>query len=156
LDVVAPLAVLSTMTAWRSRADPLPSATVVVLAGVNVVAVVAWHVPVLFDAAERSLPLHVAEHLSFVLAACALWWAAGLGARPAPPLAVLVVFVASLPGIALGAGMTLSTAPWYTAYPSIVDQQLAGALMWSVGGAVTVLCGALCAARWLSAAEVGA
>ena len=59
--------------------------------------------------------------------------AAGLGARPAPPVAALAVFVASLPGIALGAAMTLATEPWYSSYPSLADQQVAGAVMLLIG-----------------------
>jgi cytochrome c oxidase assembly factor CtaG len=63
------------------------------------------------------------------------------------------VFVASLPGIALGAAMTLAPSTWYSSYPSLTDQQVAGALMWSVGGMATVLCGVVSLARSLSAME---
>src|SRR5207244_2626764 len=106
-----------------------------------VAVVTMWHLPPLFDAANDHVPVHVAEHLSFIAASAALWWCAGLGRRPAPLLATVVVFAASLPGLALGAAMTLSTTPWYAAYPSISQQQVAGALMWSLGGLGTILCG---------------
>jgi cytochrome c oxidase assembly factor CtaG len=108
-----------------------------------------WHAPRFYDAADRPVALHVVEHLSFLAAAGALWWAAGLGSRPSPPIAALAVFVASLPGIALGAAMTIATEPWYDSYPSLAQQQVAGALMWSVGGAATVLCGVLSLVRSL-------
>lgn len=154
LVVAAPLGVLATMPRWRTSARPLGLPAVAALSILHVVVVTGWHVPALFDAAERHLAVHVAEHLSFLAASAALWWAAGLGRRPAPPVAVVAVFVASLPGIALGAAMTLSTSPWYASYPSIVEQQVAGALMWSIGGAATVLCGALCVARAVGGVEV--
>ncbi|MCU1376162.1 MAG: cytochrome c oxidase assembly protein [Actinomycetia bacterium] len=153
LVVAAPLLVLGGMRAWRAATRPVPLPLVVTLVAAHVVVVAAWHLPPLFDATERSLPLHAAEHLSFLAAATGLWWAAGLGTRPATPVASLAVFVASLPGIALGAAMTMATQPWYQQYPSLIDQQVAGALMWSVGGAATVLCGVLSLVRSLSVWE---
>jgi cytochrome c oxidase assembly factor CtaG len=153
LAVAAPLLVLGGLRTWRAPVRPGSLPVLVALVGVHVVVMAAWHLPPLFDAAERSVPLHVAEHLSFLAAAGCLWWAAGLGARPSPPVVALAVFVASLPGIALGAAMTLATEPWYSSYPSLVDQQVAGALMWSVGGAATVLCGVLSLVRSLGEVE---
>jgi cytochrome c oxidase assembly factor CtaG len=149
LTVAAPLLVLAGLRRWDAPVRAVPLPVVLALVGAHVVVVTAWHLPPLFDGAERSLPLHVVEHLSFLAAAAALWWAAGLGARPAPPVVALAVFVASLPGIALGAAMTLATEPWYSSYPSLADQQVAGALMWGIGGAATVLCGVLSLVRSL-------
>jgi cytochrome c oxidase assembly factor CtaG len=149
LAVAAPLLVVAGLHRWDAPVRPIPLPALLLLVGLHVVVVTGWHLPPLFDGAERSTPLHVVEHLSFVGSAAALWWAAGLGSRPSPPVAALAVFVASLPGIALGAAMTLATEPWYPAYPSLADQQVAGALMWGVGGAVTVLCGVLSLVRSL-------
>jgi cytochrome c oxidase assembly factor CtaG len=156
LGVVAPLLVLSGMRAWRPPATPVPLGLALVLVLGHVLVVMAWHLPPLFDAAERSVPVHVVEHLSFIGAAVALWWGAGLGARAASPVVALGVFVASLPGIALGAAMTLAPTTWYSSYTSLPDQQVAGALMWSIGGMVTVVCGVVSLARSLSAMEATA
>lgn len=156
LGVAAPLLVLAGLRTWRSPGPPVPLGVAVGLVLVQVVVVTLWHVPVLFDAAERSVPVHVVEHLTFVASAAGLWWAAGLGSRSAPPVVALAVFVGSFPGIALGAAMTLAGSPWYASYPSLADQQVAGALMWGVGGTATVLCGVLSLARSLSAMEVTA
>jgi cytochrome c oxidase assembly factor CtaG len=114
-----------------------------------VVAVAGWHAPVLFDAADRSLPLHMAEHASFIVGSGALWWLAGSELDAPAPYAVIAVFVVSLAGTALGVAMTLSRAPWYAAYPDVTDQQIAGALMWSVGGAVTTACALVVLVRTL-------
>ena len=146
LVLSGPLVVIAGLSAWRAR-DPLPVGWVVAGAAVNVGVVTVWHVPALFDAADAHVALHVAEHLSFIVASAALWWCAGLGRRPAPLAATIVVFLASLPGIALGAAMTLSTTPWYSAYASITQQQVAGSLMWSIGGLGTILCGVLSFSR---------
>jgi putative membrane protein len=156
LGVAAPLLVLAGMRSWRPTTAAIPVPVALGLVLVHVVVVTVWHVPALFDAADRSIPVHVAEHLSFIAAAAALWWAAGLGSRPTHPIVALAVFGASLPGIALGAAMTLAPSPWYAAYPSLIDQQVAGALMWSIGGMATVLCGVVSIARSVSAMEAAA
>lgn len=134
--------------AHRRRDTPAAVALGAILA---VGTVLAWHVPVLFDAADRTVPLHVAEHASFIVGSAALWWLAGSGRRAPAPHAVLAIFVVSLAGTALGAAMTLSAAPWYAAYPNVVEQQVAGALMWSVGGAATTACGLVALVRSLHA-----
>ena len=150
LGLAGPLVVVAGLSVWR-RPDPLPLAWSFAGAAAELVVVVVWHLPVLFDAADRSVPIHVVEHLSFIAASAALWWCAGLGRRPAPLGATLVVFVASLPGLALGAAMTLSATPWYSAYASLTQQQVAGALMWSVGGLVSSVCGVLSFSRAVAA-----
>lgn len=132
---------------WARLPSAVPAA-----AGIAICAVTLWHLPVLFDAARRTHALHFGEHLSFVLASAALWWLAQPGARRPAPVAVLAVFVVSLTGTALGAAMTLATSPWYRAYPDVVQQQVAGALMWSVGGAATTACGLLALVRSLQPA----
>jgi putative membrane protein len=83
-----------------------------------------WHAPRLYDAADRTVGLHVLEHASFLAAGVAFWWTI----RAARPSAALVLFLAALPGTVLGAGMTLAGHPWYATYPRLADQQLAGVL----------------------------
>ena len=150
LLIAGPLLVLAGMTTWRGE-HPLPLSAVVAGAIANIAAVTAWHIPVLFDLADRVTAVHIVEHLSFVAASAALWWCAGLGRRPAPLAATVVVFVASLPGIALGAAMTLSATPWYDLYPSVTQQQVSGSLMWSIGGLGTIACGVLSFSRAVTA-----
>lgn len=138
----------------RARRSTMPA--VVAAALVAIVAVTVWHAPALFDAAARTVPIHVAEHLSFIVGSCALWWLAGSGRHAPAPHAVLAVFVVSLTGTALGAAMTFSTNTWYAAYPDVVQQQVAGALMWAVGGTATTACGLVALVRTLHAPAAAA
>lgn len=118
---------------------------------VSTAALWAWHAPALFDAAAESVPLHVAEHLSFLGSAVLLWSVvAGPGRRARAGLGVLAVFAATMPATLLGGAMTLAGRPWYAAYPSLADQRIAGALMWAAGSAPGLLAAALLFAWWLS------
>jgi putative membrane protein len=115
-----------------------------------------WHVPSIYDAAATHAPLHAAEHLSFLLSGVAFWW---LVARSRTGAAVITIFLASLPGTLLGALMTLSTATWYPHYATgssaaaLRDQQLAGVVMWAVGGMAYVAAGAAVFVMWLRELE---
>lgn len=83
LDVVPILLILSLtrvllrpatrrLTALERQAGPLahPAFAVVLYVGT----IWAWHVPSLYDAALRHYPLHVLEHVSYVLAGGLYWW----------------------------------------------------------------------------------
>ena len=62
-----------------------------------------------------------------------------------------MLFAATLPLALLGLGMVLATTRWYPAYPdSLVDQQVAGSLLWGAGGAIAVLQGAALFGTWLA------
>jgi hypothetical protein len=63
--------------------------------------------------------------------------------------APLLLFVAALPGTALGVALTFATGPWYASYPDLGSQQLAGVVMWAGGGTVYLFGAALLAARAL-------
>lgn len=117
-----------------------------------------WHLPPLYDAAIRSAPIHALEHASFILTATLFWWMAlGASRRSRRGLGVLVVFVASLPASALGIVMTLSRTPWYAPYghgsAALVDQQVAGAIMWGFGGSALVIAAAALFASWLASLD---
>jgi cytochrome c oxidase assembly factor CtaG len=64
-----------------------------------------------------------------------------------------VLFVAALPGTALGAALTLASNPWYAEYPSMADQQLAGVVMWGFAGLAYVLVAACLFGIWLAGLE---
>ena len=66
---------------------------------------------------------------------------------------VPALFVAALPGSALGAALTLAGRPWYPAYPSLDDQQLAGVVMWAFAGTVYVVAAGVVFGLWLAAEE---
>jgi cytochrome c oxidase assembly factor CtaG len=106
-------------------------------------AVMAWHVPVLFELGLRSESWHVVEHACFFAGGLLFWWPI---VQPWPSLArwppwslPLYLFLATLPCDALSAFLTFSDRVVYPSYLSsprlfelspIQDQQWAGALMW--------------------------
>ncbi|MGI9034120.1 MAG: cytochrome c oxidase assembly protein [Acidimicrobiales bacterium] len=120
---------------------------------VQAVVMWAWHAPVPYDAALSHEPLHAVEHLSYLVTAAAFWWCVGVGSPRPRGAAVPVVFVAALPGSALGAALTLAGHPWYRAYPTMADQQLAGVVMWGFGGLAYVLVAAVLFGLWVRSLE---
>ncbi len=117
------------------------------------VVMLAWHAPALYEAALRHEAVHAFEHLSFLATATAFWWAVGVGSARPRGAAVALVFVAALPGTALGAALTLAARPWYPEYPSLPDQQLAGVVMWAFAGLAYVLVAAVLFGVWLRGVE---
>lgn len=118
----------------------------------------AWHAPPLYQAALEVHWLHDLEHLSFLLSGLLLWWAiihrAGTG--------LLLLFTTMLHGGLLAALMTFSGSLWYPYYlettaawgvSPLQDQQLAGMVMWVLGGAGYLLAGLVILGRWLGRVE---
>lgn len=129
---------------WRSATAPV-AATLLQAA-----ALWLWHAPALFDLALAHEGWHIAQHLSFIVAAL-LFWTATLNIHPRSPRAVravsvLCLFATSVVTGALGALMAVSASPWYQGYARLgmaplglspaEDQQLAGLIMWVPGGLV--------------------
>lgn len=102
----------------------------------------AWHVPALYDLAVRNDAVHTAEHTAFVLTAV-LFWSTVLRLRARERLGhglrILYVFAMGLQGSMLGALITFAAQPLYAShvesapqwgFSPLVDQQLAGLIMW--------------------------
>jgi putative membrane protein len=125
----------------------------------------AWHMPVLYDAAVADELLHALEHASFFLTALLFWWGliASRGSlRRSPGAALLYVFTAAMQSVLLGALLTLSSRPWYSAHREtagewgldpLQDQHIAGAVMWVPAGIVYLVAMLAMLALWLRAAE---
>ena len=113
----------------------------------------AWHAPGLYEAALRRPELHALEHLSFLGVGLLFWatMAAAVGTRRGA--GVMALFVAALPGSALGAALTLADHPWYASYPALDDQQLAGVVMWAFAGTVYVVAAGVVFGLWLAAEQ---
>jgi cytochrome c oxidase assembly factor CtaG len=102
-----------------------------------------WHWPALYDATLANDAIHTFEHLTFVTFGVLFWWVV-LSPLPRVPAvgkgtAVLYLFAACQPMVALGALLTFASTPFYAPYvaaPSIWgstplgDQQLGGLIMW--------------------------
>jgi len=145
--------------AWRALTEPVTATCL------QAVAMIAWHVPALFERALESRAWHVAQHGSFLVTALLFWWAMANSRtdRSGFGLASLCLFATSLAGGALGALMSFSSSPWYGRYAAmgmtpqgltpIEDQQLAGLLMWIPGGIFHAAAALVFLYLWLRASE---
>jgi putative membrane protein len=101
-----------------------------------------WHMPQLYDLALRNDAVHTAEHTGYLVTSI-LFWATVLRLRGRERLGnglrVFYVFAMALQGSILGALITFASRPLYAAYVTaprawglepLVDQQLAGLIMW--------------------------
>ncbi|MGQ9427506.1 cytochrome c oxidase assembly protein [Gilvimarinus sp. F26214L] len=115
-----------------------------------------WHAPMFYQAALAIPWVHDLEHFSFLFSGLLLWWAVfrpGTRAR-----GMLILFGTMLHSGLLAALMSFSTRPWYPAYVDstiqwgltpLQDQQLAGALMWVLGGLGYLFAGLAFLILWL-------
>ncbi|HTW65452.1 MAG TPA: cytochrome c oxidase assembly protein [Bryobacteraceae bacterium] len=128
------------------------------LLGVGVM--LAWHIPVLFNAALANDTLHIFQHLTFLVTGTIFWWPilSAVESRRLPALgAVAYLFSACLCCSLLGAFLTFAPVGLYPAYLHAPasglfgldpqsDQQLGGLLMW-VPGCFVYLTGILASVR---------
>jgi putative membrane protein len=129
---------------WRGVAEVARFVTRARLAfALGNVTYLVWHIPAFYEAALRSQPIHIAEHLTFLVTATIMWWPL-VGPLPelprlSPPLQMLYVFLQVLPGSFLGIvlGMapvvlypTYETAPRLWGLTALADQHIAGLIMW--------------------------
>jgi putative membrane protein len=132
----------------RGRRWPVWMAAAVV---VQTAVMWAWHAPAPYGAALAHPAVHAAEHLCFLGAGLLFWAAVAAAVSGRRGAGVVAMFVAALPGTALGAALTLAPRPWYPAYPSLEDQQLAGVVMWGFAGAAYVVAAGVVFGLWLAA-----
>jgi cytochrome c oxidase assembly factor CtaG len=124
-----------------------------------------WHVPLLYEAALASEPIHTLEHGCFLAASGLFWWALlKPGKRQVRDygLGVLILFVTGLHSSILSALLVFSNHLWYASYASygaawgltpLADQQLAGLIMWLPMGLVYLGAAAVLLSLWLNAVE---
>lgn len=132
--------------------------------GFHVAVLWAWHAPKLYEAALGAPPLHALEHATLLGSAVLFWWAifrTGKRATAGYGAGVLYVFATALQGGVLGALITFASTPWYRPYSgstagwgfsALEDQQLAGLIMWVLGGIVYLLIALVLFAAWLGSA----
>ncbi len=125
------------------------------------VALGIWHLAPLYQAAVRNAGVHALEHAWVLGTAVFFWWTiAGVVRRVRFGAGVLAVFIAKLPGLAIGVGMAIARGPWYSVYgtgaPALHDQQYAGMVMWVAGGSIATLGALTLFALWMHSLEVQA
>jgi putative membrane protein len=138
---------------WAAITEPLSAWTL------HAIALWAWHIPALFEAALASEPVHIAQHASFFGTALLFWWSV-LDRRPrnAGASAMASLFATMAHSGALGALITFAPRPWYPAYAAgnawgltpLADQQLGGLIMWGPASLAYLAAALVIASRWLS------
>ena len=124
---------------WATRAP-------IAFAIFNVV-IAVWHVPEVYGAAMAYHPVHIAQHLTMLVAATLMWWPLLSPLPELPRLAypgqMLYCFLMSLPMSIIAIYITMADHVLYTAYSSAprvwgispqTDQYLGGLIMWIPGG----------------------
>lgn len=117
-------------------------------AWVHAAAIWFWHTPRFYMIAVDDPWWHALEHASFLLTAGLFWWAVLRGAaRRAPWILLALLFTLMHTGF-LGAVLAFARAPLYGEARSLVDQQLAGLIMWVPGAIPYLLATAWVAYLW--------
>jgi cytochrome c oxidase assembly factor CtaG len=130
----------------------------------HAIALWIWHLPALYEAALGNDGIHALQHLSFVLTAALFWWGMvhGRYGRIGYGAAVLYVFLTAVHSSVLGALLAVAPSVWYPSYATsatqwnvdaLVDQQLAGLLMWVPSGVIFIVFGLAMMAAWLGESE---
>jgi putative membrane protein len=115
--------------------------------GLSALVTLLFHVPAVMEVSCQDPLVHGVERFSYVFAYLLFWWSI-VGPLPewpklSEPLQCLLLFLQMLPMILVGAPITLANSvvyPMYTEHPfglfsvdPIVDQQVAGLMMWVLG-----------------------
>jgi cytochrome c oxidase assembly factor CtaG len=125
-----------------------------------------WHMTSVYDAALGNEPLHVVQHMFFVIASLIAWWpvfgSLAEWPRLSQPMACLYLFALSIPGGIVGAFVTLAEPGLYRPYtlaPRIfgldlaTDQEIAGLMMWVLTSFVYLLIITFIFFKWAAAEE---
>ena len=121
-----------------------------------------WHVPKFYELTLNSEPFHILEHAMFFMAGILAWWPICSPLDELPPVkpgvAVVFLFLQSIPATILGAILTFASEPLYRSYTRgpflwgmtpLTDQQLAGLLMWVPGSLLFLGVLGVIFIRWL-------
>ncbi|HYC35946.1 MAG TPA: cytochrome c oxidase assembly protein [Usitatibacter sp.] len=145
--------------AWRTLTEPRGAWIF------HAVAIWAWHIPPLFEAALANEGVHALQHATFLASALAFWASVITPAtRRGDAVALASLFTTMLHTGALGALLTFAPSAWYAHYldaaafglTPLEDQQLGGLVMWVPGGLAYVIAGLVLVGSWLSPRRAGA
>jgi cytochrome c oxidase assembly factor CtaG len=128
--------------------------------------IVTWHMPFAYNEALNHELVHVAQHLSFIVAAFFTWWPV-VGRCPelpglSPLPSCLYLFLDTIPGAIVGAFITFADPGLYAVYPNAarifgvdlqMDQELAGLTMWVLTGVIYLGWVTVIFLRWASEEE---
>jgi cytochrome c oxidase assembly factor CtaG len=145
----------------RAITEPVPAQLIAAAV------MIAWHLPPLYDATLYSEPLHVSEHLTFIVAGTLLTWpmlqATSAHARwqMSPGVKLLYMLVATLPQDAVALALIFSRVPFYEYYTHaprliasldpVTDQTVAGAILMTLGKLTITVAAIAVFIRWFGA-----
>lgn len=111
-----------------------------------------WHVPRYYDAAQGASAVHYIEHMMFLGSALLYWWPVihptGGKRRLGYGVALAFLLPTLVQGMIIGAILTFAKEPLYRTYiaaprmwglSALADQQIAGLIMWLVGGMIYLI-----------------
>lgn len=140
--------------AWRLATNPL------FIVAAHGLVIWLWHIPVLFEAALRSQPVHALQHAMFFFTAVLFFHSLVYGryGRLGYGVAVAYVFLTALHSSLLGAFLTFAQRVWYPLYAErsatpLEDQRLAGLIMWVPAGLLLTAVGLALFSAWLGASD---
>ena len=141
----------------------------------NMMMMVLWHIPALYNAANANTAIHICEHLTFLVTGCMFWWPIFTPLRDErlrPSVALLYLFGAAAISTILGILITFLPVGHYKPYmhPSdelgalhlvrdiwgisaAEDEKLAGLLMWVPGCTIYFVVFLLELGRWYQAPD---
>jgi putative membrane protein len=106
-----------------------------------------WHLPPMYNLALAYHPIHIVQHLSFLVAAVFMWWPLTSQMPELPrasyPAQMLYCFLLSIPMSVIAIYIVMADATLYPAYASaprvwgispMMDQQTGGLIMWIPSG----------------------
>ncbi len=136
----------------------------------NIAMMLAWHLPTLYNAANASTPIHITEHMCFLITGCMFWWPIFTPLREErmqPGKAMLFLFGAAAVSTLLGILITFLPVGLYQPYlhpedeigalhlirvtwgiSAAEDQKLAGLMMWVPGCSVYFIVMLMELGRW--------
>lgn len=107
-----------------------------------------WHMPYFYILALENPWWHAVEHLMFIVSAGLFWWSALQSRHSGGPWALLAMLFTLMHTGVLGAILTFAKAPFYGDARDLQDQQLAGLIMWVLGGLPYIAASAWIGSRW--------
>jgi putative membrane protein len=113
------------------------------------VTIAFWHLPPMYNLAMAHHPVHIVQHLCFLVASTLMWWPLMSPLPELPrlsyPKQMLYCFLMTLPMTLVAILITYADSSLYPAYTSaprvfglspIEDQRLGGLIMWIPGGLI--------------------
>ncbi|MCW8107865.1 cytochrome c oxidase assembly protein [Alteromonas ponticola] len=112
-----------------------------------------WHIPTFYMLAVVNPWIHILEHACFLITAIWFWWACLHAFSSKSHYALLALLFTLMHTGFLGALLTFANAPFYGEARGLPDQQLAGLIMWVLGGLPYVSAAVWAANRWYTKFE---